>query len=133
MLGRVPGARREAARWSAVEAELNRTSKWLVAGCFFFAALWKHDVEIMWLFLGAIANRILSKVLKKMLNYERPTQALRSDPGMPSSHAQSIFYAATILVLSLFHWVKTNYLSMMLVPTILLAANYLVRMLSDSS
>jgi dolichyldiphosphatase len=71
-----------------------------VAGCFSFAALWKHDVEIMWVLLGAVANSLLSLILKKTLNHERPTPALRSDPGMPSSHAQSIFYAATILVLS---------------------------------
>jgi hypothetical protein len=35
-----------------------------------------------------------------MFNHERPAPALRSDPGMPSSHAQSIFYAAVFLVLS---------------------------------
>jgi membrane-associated phospholipid phosphatase len=35
-----------------------------------------------------------------MFNHERPALALRSDPGMPSSHAQSIFYAAVFLVLS---------------------------------
>lgn len=71
-----------------------------MAGCFSFAALWKHDAEIIWILLGAVSNSLLSTVLKKMLNHERPSSALRSDPGMPSSHAQSIFYAATILVLS---------------------------------
>ena len=71
-----------------------------MSGSFAFAAIWKHDAEIMWFLLGAVGNSLLSMVLKKMLNHERPAAALRSDPGMPSSHAQSIFYAATILALS---------------------------------
>ncbi|XP_062220042.1 lipid phosphate phosphatase epsilon 2, chloroplastic-like [Phragmites australis] len=120
-----PGARREASRWAPVEAALNRMSKWLVAGSFAFAALWKHDAEIMWALIGAVVNSLLSQILKKMLNHERPASALRSDPGMPSSHAQSIFYAATILVLSLFYWLGTNYLTMILGPATLSMATYL--------
>ncbi|KAM3225687.1 hypothetical protein ACQJBY_058421 [Aegilops geniculata] len=104
MLGgdKLPGPRAEAAatRWTPVEAALNGMSKWLVAGSFAFVALWKRDSEIMWALMGAHANSVLSSVLKKLLNHERPAPALRSDPGMPSSHAQSIFYAATLLVLS---------------------------------
>ncbi|KAK3155027.1 hypothetical protein QOZ80_2BG0197900 [Eleusine coracana subsp. coracana] len=120
-----PGGRRKVARWSSVETTLNRMSKWLVSACFSFAALWKHDVEIMWILLGAVANSLLSLILKKMLNHERPTPALRSDPGMPSSHAQSIFYGATILDLSLFYWLGTNYLTMILAPAVLSVAIYL--------
>ena len=74
-------------------------SKWLVAAAYVFAGLWKHDVEIMWVFLGAAVSYQLSLFLKRVLNHERPTD-LRSDPGMPSSHAQSLCYAATFLVLS---------------------------------
>ncbi|CAD6242790.1 unnamed protein product [Miscanthus lutarioriparius] len=88
-------------------------------------AIWKHDAEIMWFLLGAVGNSLLSMVLKKMLNHERPAAALRSDPGMPSSHAQSIFYAATILALSLYYWLGTNYLTMILGPATLSAAAYL--------
>ncbi|TVU28152.1 hypothetical protein EJB05_19661, partial [Eragrostis curvula] len=120
-----PGVRREATLWAPVEAGLNRMSKWLVACSFTIAALWKHDAEIMWILLGAIANTLLSQALKKMLNHERPAPALRSDPGMPSSHAQSIFFAATVLVLSLFYWLGTNYVTMILVPATLSAATYL--------
>ncbi|KAL6634980.1 hypothetical protein ACP70R_027651 [Stipagrostis hirtigluma subsp. patula] len=121
----LPGRRREATRWAPVEAALNRMSKWLVAGCFAVAAIWKHDAEIMWALLGAVANSLLSHILKKILNHERPAPALRSDPGMPSSHAQSLFYAATILVLSLFYWLGTNYLTMVLGPVTLAMASYL--------
>ncbi|CAD6253566.1 unnamed protein product [Miscanthus lutarioriparius] len=115
----------EASWWTPVEAALNRMSKWLVAGSFAFAVIWKHDVEIMWFLLGAVGNSLLSMVLKKMLNHERPAPASRSDPGMPSSHAQSIFYAATILALSLYYLLGTNYLTMTLGPATLAVATYL--------
>lgn len=78
-----------------------------MAGSFAFAVIWKHDAEIMWVLLGAVANSLLSVVLKRTLNHERPAPAMRSDPGMPSSHAQSIFYAATILALSCKNFRKT--------------------------
>ncbi|KAL6911337.1 hypothetical protein ACP4OV_000142 [Aristida adscensionis] len=115
MLGgeEVSGTRAGAARWAPVEATLNRMS------------IWKHDAEIMWALLGAVANSLLSQILKKVLNHERPAPALRSDPGMPSSHAQSLFYAATILVLSLFYWLGTNYLMIILGPATLAMASYL--------
>ncbi|CAL5019072.1 unnamed protein product [Urochloa decumbens] len=95
-------------RWAPVEAALNCASKWLVAGSYVFAVVWKHDVEIMWVLLGASANYLLSLILKRMLNHERPAPDLRSDPGMPSSHAQSICYAATLLVLSCKNFRETD-------------------------
>ncbi|XP_051193124.1 lipid phosphate phosphatase epsilon 1, chloroplastic [Lolium perenne] len=126
---RLAGPRRDAAASEAwrvpVEAALNRMSKWLVAGSFAFAAIWKRDAEIMWALMGAVANTILSSILKKMFNHERPAPALRSDPGMPSSHAQSIFYAAVFLVLSVFYWLGTNYLAMILGATTIASASYL--------
>ncbi|CAO2047820.1 unnamed protein product [Urochloa humidicola] len=115
----------EANRWAPLEAALNSASKWLVAGSYVFAVVWKHDVEIMWVMLGASANYLLSLILKKMLNHERPAPDLRSDPGMPSSHAQSICYAATLLVLSLYYCLGTNYLTMIIGPATLSMASYL--------
>ncbi|CAN6233797.1 unnamed protein product [Urochloa humidicola] len=120
----------EANRWAPLEAALNSASKWLVAGSYVFAVVWKHDVEIMWVMLGASANYLLSLILKKMLNHERPAPDLRSDPGMPSSHAQSICYAATLLVLSLYYCLGTNYLTMIVGPATLSMASYLVRIMS---
>ncbi|CAL5054819.1 unnamed protein product [Urochloa decumbens] len=115
----------EADSWAPVEAALNWSSKWMVAGSYVFAVVWKHDVEIMWVLLGASANYLLSLILKRMLNHERPAPDLRSDPGMPSSHAQSICYAATLLVLSLYYCLGTNYLTMIIGPTALSMATYL--------
>ncbi|CAM0944908.1 unnamed protein product [Alopecurus aequalis] len=75
--------------------------------------------------MGAVVNTVLSSILKKLFNHERPAPALRSDPGMPSSHAQSIFYAAVFLVLSVFYWLGTNYLAMIIGATTVASASYL--------
>ncbi|KAH0855484.1 hypothetical protein HID58_007965, partial [Brassica napus] len=39
-----------------------------------------------------VSNSALSVALKRILNQQRPVATLRSDPGMPSSHAQSISF-----------------------------------------
>jgi len=114
----------EANGWATVEAALNWVSKWLLAAAYIFAGVWKHDVEIMWVSLGAAFNYLLSLTLKRVLNHERPSD-LRSDPGMPSSHAQSLCYAAMFLVLSLYRYLGTNYLTMILGPATMSMAFYL--------
>lgn len=75
-------------------------SKWLVSALFAAIILARHDPEALWAATGAVLNSALSVALKKILNQERPFSTLRSDPGMPSSHAQSIFYTITFLNLS---------------------------------
>ena len=47
--------------------------------------------------IGAIGNALLSKILKRILRQDRPTGAPVSDPGMPSSHAMSLFFFAAYL------------------------------------
>lgn len=84
-----------------LESTLNKLSKWIVAALFGIAILWKHDAEAMWMGMGSVINALLSNQLKQILNHQRPDPSLRSDPGMPSSHAQSIFYAASYVVISL--------------------------------
>lgn len=64
------------------------------------AIVWKHDAEILWTAMGAILNTWSSIGLKLILNQERPTPSLRSSPGMPSSHAQSLFYGVVFLLIS---------------------------------
>lgn len=62
--------------------------------------LWRHDAEALWAAGGSVINSVLSIILKKALNQERPVANLRSDPGMPSSHAQSISFAVVFAILS---------------------------------
>ncbi|KAF9609498.1 hypothetical protein IFM89_016584 [Coptis chinensis] len=83
------------------ESAINKLSKWLVAALFGAIILWRHDAEALWAAMGAVMNAWLSVGLKQILNQERPIATLRSDPGMPSSHAQSIFFAIIFAILSM--------------------------------
>ncbi|KAH0700972.1 hypothetical protein KY284_015187 [Solanum tuberosum] len=85
-------------------ATLNSLSKWLVAAVFVIIFLWRHDTEALWAASGSILNAGLSTVLKRILNQERPVSAIRSDPGMPSTHAQSIFYTVMFCIVSRCEW-----------------------------
>lgn len=64
------------------------------------AVVWKHDAQILWTAAGALLNAWSSLGLKLMLNEERPAASLSSSPGMPSSHAQSLFYGIVVLLVS---------------------------------
>nr|GME20812.1 lipid phosphate phosphatase epsilon 2, chloroplastic [Ipomoea batatas] len=86
--------------FSHLEPTLNNTSKWVVVAVFGAILLWRHDAESLWAAMGSAINSTLSIILKRMLNQKRPSSTLRSDPGMPSSHAQSIFFIATFSVVS---------------------------------
>uniref|UniRef100_A0A1D1ZID0 Dolichyldiphosphatase 1 n=1 Tax=Anthurium amnicola TaxID=1678845 RepID=A0A1D1ZID0_9ARAE len=108
-----------------LESTLNRLSKWVVAAVFGLVILWKHDAEAMWAAMGAVLNAWLSAKLKQILNHERPDPALRSDPGMPSSHAQSIFYAAFFVVISLVDSLGINLLTLSVGTLTLACSSYL--------
>lgn len=75
-------------------------SKWFIAAAFGAIIIWRHDGEAVWAVMGSVMNAILCVILKRTLNQERPNATLRSDPGMPSSHAQSITYTTMFIVLS---------------------------------
>lgn len=78
-------------------------TRWLVGGSCALAAIVHPTTEVYGLIGGAIINALFSKTLKKIIKQERPS----TDPkhaelghGMPSSHAQSLFYFATYLALA---------------------------------
>ncbi|KAJ3686821.1 hypothetical protein LUZ61_015985 [Rhynchospora tenuis] len=105
------------------ESTLNKSSKWLVAALFGLMILWKHDAEVLWAAMGSVINAWISVTLKRILNHERPS-GLRSDPGMPSSHAQSMFYISVFAVLSLIQWLGFNFWSLSLGAVILASGSY---------
>ncbi|KAH1072807.1 hypothetical protein J1N35_025135 [Gossypium stocksii] len=98
-------------RVQGFESTLNRLSKWLVSALFGGVILWRHDAEALWMAMGSIVNAVLSVGLKRLLNQERPVAGIKSDPGMPSSHAQSIFFTVVFAIASLLEWLGINELS----------------------
>lgn len=107
------------------EANLNRLSKWLVAALFAALILWRHDTEALWAAMGSVLNSALSVILKRILNQERPASNLRSDPGMPSSHAQSIFYSVVFIILSMVEWQGVNEFTLIFASLSLAFGSYL--------
>ncbi|KAG7535795.1 Phosphatidic acid phosphatase type 2/haloperoxidase superfamily [Arabidopsis thaliana x Arabidopsis arenosa] len=107
-----------------IEAIANRLSKWIVAALFGSVLLLRHDGAALWAVIGSVSNSALSVALKRLLNQERPVATLRSDPGMPSSHAQSISFISVFSLFSVIEWLGTNVLSLFLGGLILALGSY---------
>ena len=75
-------------------------TKVVVSGATFCVVVYKRDAQCAAFLLGAVCNALLSKILKRIINKSRPKGAQLSDPGMPSSHAQSLFFFAGYLSLA---------------------------------
>ncbi|XP_020594509.1 lipid phosphate phosphatase epsilon 2, chloroplastic-like, partial [Phalaenopsis equestris] len=86
--------------------------------------MWKHDPVTIWAAMGSLLNSLLSTTLKKLLNHERPS-ALRTDPGMPSTHAQIIFYAVVFSIYSAMEWMGVNVSSVVVGAAIFIFGAYL--------
>ena len=87
-------------RGGAILSEL-LTTRWIVTSIAGGTLLYRRDVSTALCLAGAVLNALLSKVLKRLLKSPRPSGAPLADPGMPSSHAQSLFYLGTYLTLAL--------------------------------
>lgn len=80
----------------------------VVSGAFFVVLTWKRDALLVSFFIGSIANGMLSKVLKRIINQTRPPELedadihlKPNDKGMPSSHAMSLGFISTFIALNL--------------------------------
>lgn len=82
---------------NAVGDALASRARWLVSGSAGVVLLLRRDAVVVSFLLGAIANALVTKVLKWGLAIPRPDGAPLADPGMPSSHASSLFFFATWL------------------------------------
>ncbi|GAV87756.1 PAP2 domain-containing protein [Cephalotus follicularis] len=108
-----------------LESALNRLSKWIVAASFVAVILWRHDAAAMWAVMGSVLNSLLSITLKQILKHERPDSTRRSDPGMPSSHAQSIFFIVMFVILSIMELLGINGFTLALSGIALAFSSYL--------
>lgn len=79
-------------------------TRFVVSGSAFAVLCYRRDAQTACFLFGAICNALLSKVLKRLINISRPVGARLSDPGMPSSHAQSLFFFAAYLASGVAGW-----------------------------
>lgn len=76
---------------------MNKATKYAVTLATFVSVVtWPDRLLACWVLVGAVTNAFVNKALKYMLNHARPSSGLhaKTDPGMPSSHAQSLAYLA---------------------------------------
>ena len=86
---------------------IGKSNTWIVSAIFFVTFAIQRDAFIISFWIGSIMNAILSKVLKKILNIERPTEYWNnadiklkpSDKGMPSNHAMSLGFIGSFTIL----------------------------------
>jgi len=66
----------------------------LLFPCMAFLGFFVREFHIFLYFIGMLANTIMNEVLKELMKEPRPHGACKDDYGMPSNHAQSIFFFA---------------------------------------
>ena len=85
---------------------IGKSASTAVSLSFFLLLAYHRNALLLTLFLGSILNSILGKILKKILNHERPAELQSnanvklkpSDGGMPSSHAMSLGFIGTVIL-----------------------------------
>ncbi|GIL75054.1 hypothetical protein Vretimale_7744 [Volvox reticuliferus] len=80
---------------------INELTKWAVSMAVFAVLLLRRDVAVAWCVLGSIIASFLNKALKYVINEQRPPSARKADPGMPSSHANSLAFLGVYTALAL--------------------------------
>ena len=88
----------------AVHNAVGSTAREVVAGSVALTFLYRRDAWSSLYVCGGILNAVLSKVLKRLINEARPEGARSKDPGMPSSHAQSLFFLGTFVACGVQKW-----------------------------
>nr|GEW35046.1 lipid phosphate phosphatase epsilon 2, chloroplastic [Tanacetum cinerariifolium] len=86
----------------------NRASKWVVAVTLSGLIFLRHDGLALWGATGSVLNYMLVIALKHILKQERPISDVNLGHGMPSSHAQNIFYTIFFVIMSVIEWQGLN-------------------------
>ncbi|XP_022015708.2 lipid phosphate phosphatase epsilon 2, chloroplastic [Helianthus annuus] len=85
---------------SGVHILVNTLSKWVVALTLGGFIIFRHDALALWAATGSVSNYILSIALKRVLKQKRPVSDEGLGPGMPSSHAQTVFFTLVFVIVS---------------------------------
>ena len=129
----VDSSERPQPRINAAISLLGKSTSSFVSLTFFAFLAVRRDAYMISFFIGAISNGILSKILKKILNHDRP-EALDlsdhiklkpSDGGMPSSHAMSLGFIGTYTALGVAE--SMPWLIALIVPYVFLSLFYRVK------
>lgn len=87
--------------WNDLLDRVNNSTKWVVSSIVLAVLLTSPGIQVAWCVVGSILSTVLCKVLKKVINEARPISARKADPGMPSSHANSLSFLGTYAALAL--------------------------------
>ncbi|KAG2495150.1 hypothetical protein HYH03_006758 [Edaphochlamys debaryana] len=71
---------------------INDLTKWAVSATVLGVLVARRDALVAWCVLGSIIASFINKALKHIINEQRPANARKADPGMPSSHANSLAF-----------------------------------------
>jgi membrane-associated phospholipid phosphatase len=66
--------------------------------------LYRRDALAVSAIVGALSNAVFGKILKRVLRQQRPDGAPLADPGMPSSHAMSLYFLSCYLCAAIAAW-----------------------------
>ncbi|KAL3823328.1 hypothetical protein ACHAXA_010463 [Cyclostephanos tholiformis] len=88
---------------------IGKTASTLVSFSFFLLLAYRRDAVVLSIWIGSILNAIFGKVVKRLLNHDRPAELIHnddvrlkpSDGGMPSSHAMSLAFIGTSIALGI--------------------------------
>ena len=86
---------------------IGKNTKWIVSLSAAAVLLYRRDALAVSAIAGALSNAVLGKVLKRILQQKRPDGAPLADPGMPSSHAMSLFFLSCYLCSAIVSWTPT--------------------------
>jgi dolichyldiphosphatase len=89
---------------------LNATLRWVYVMITIGTLCRRNNPQVTWAVMGINASAWISKALKVLLNQRRPSSALgiRTDPGMPSSHAYTLLYTTVYIAVALIGWKGLN-------------------------
>lgn len=129
----VDSSERPQPRINAAISLLGKSTSSFVSLTFFAFLAVRRDAYMISFFIGAISNGILSKILKKILNHDRPKaldlsdhiKLKPSDGGMPSSHAMSLGFIGTYTALGVAD--SMPWLIALIVPYVFLSLSYRVK------
>lgn len=81
-----------------LEKVIGQSAKHCVIAAVSIVILLSNSLLPIYYVVAAMGNAVFSKVLKKLIREPRPPNSPKKGHGMPSSHAQSIYYFATLII-----------------------------------